>query len=73
MPMTCGRRGNWSSAGACILIVLEIDREFGQEEMKSVGMLTLPHWDFDNFGAAIEFLKTNAGAIYLQAVGGRSR
>ncbi len=40
---------------------LEIDREFGQEEMKSVGMLTLPHWDFDNFTEAIEFLKTTPG------------
>ena len=40
---------------------LEIDREFGQAEMKLVGMLTLPHWDFDNFGAAIEFLKTTPG------------
>src|SRR5580700_2899121 len=40
---------------------LETDREFGQQEMKSVGMLTLPHWNFDNFGDAIEFLKTNPG------------
>jgi phosphoribosylamine--glycine ligase len=40
---------------------LEIDREFGQEEMKSVGMLMLPHWDFDNFNAAIEFLKATPG------------
>lgn len=40
---------------------LEIDREFGQQEMKAVGMLVLAHWDFDNFGDAIEFLKANAG------------
>jgi hypothetical protein len=40
---------------------LETDREFGQQEMKAVGMLVLPHWDFDNFGDAIEFLKTNPG------------
>lgn len=40
---------------------LETDREFGQQEMKSVGMLTLPHWNFDNFGDAIDFLKTNPG------------
>ncbi len=40
---------------------LEIDREFGQQEMKTVGMLVLPHWDFDNFGDAIEFLKANLG------------
>src|ERR1700722_15331502 len=40
---------------------LETDREFGQQEMKAAGMLVLPHWDFDNFGDAIEFLKTNPG------------
>lgn len=40
---------------------LEEDREFGQAEMKRVGMLTLPHWDFDNFDTAITFLKSNPG------------
>lgn len=40
---------------------LEIDREFGQQEMKAAGMLVLAHWDFDNFGDAIEFLKANPG------------
>jgi phosphoribosylamine--glycine ligase len=49
---------------------LEIDREFGQEEMKSVGMLTLPHWDFDNFGTAIEFLKATPGRYIFKPSGG---
>ncbi len=40
---------------------LEIDREFGQAEMKSVGMLVLPQWTFNNFGIAIDFLKANPG------------
>jgi phosphoribosylamine--glycine ligase len=40
---------------------LETDREFGQQEMKSVGMLTLPHWNFDSFVEAIEFLRANPG------------
>lgn len=40
---------------------LEIDREFGQQEMKSSGMLVLAHWDFDSFGDAIAFLKENPG------------
>jgi phosphoribosylamine--glycine ligase len=40
---------------------LETDREFGQQEMKSAGMLVLPHWDFDSFAEAIEFLKANPG------------
>ncbi len=40
---------------------LEINREFGQEEMKAAGMTVLPHWDFKDFPSAIEFLKTNPG------------
>ncbi|OGY68683.1 MAG: phosphoribosylamine--glycine ligase [Candidatus Harrisonbacteria bacterium RIFOXYD1_FULL_40_9] len=40
---------------------LEVDREFGQSEMKRLGLLTLPHWDFDNFDNAIKFLKENPG------------
>ncbi len=40
---------------------LEEDREFGQAEMKKVGMLTLPHWDFNNYEEAIKFIKENPG------------
>ena len=36
---------------------LEEDRDFGQEEMKSAGLVTLPNWDFDSFDAAIAFVK----------------
>jgi len=38
---------------------LEEDREFGQNEMKQVGMSVLPHWDFSDFDSAIEFIKSN--------------
>ncbi|MBC7836301.1 phosphoribosylamine--glycine ligase [Acetobacteraceae bacterium] len=40
---------------------LEMDREFGQGEMRRLGMLVLPHWDFDSFDACLEFLKANPG------------
>jgi phosphoribosylamine---glycine ligase len=36
---------------------LEEDREFGQNEMKRLGLLVLPHWNFDSFESAIEFVK----------------
>ncbi len=38
---------------------LETDREFGQNEMKRIGLNVLPHWDFTDFGEAIEFIKNN--------------
>lgn len=38
---------------------LELDRDFGQAEMKAVGMTVLPSWDFDSFDAAIAFVKAH--------------
>ncbi len=40
---------------------LEEDREFGQAEMKRLGMLTLPSWDFDDYDKALQFIKENPG------------
>jgi len=48
---------------------LEEDREFGQNEMKEAGMLTLPHWDFYDFDSAIEFIKTNPGRYVFKPSG----
>ena len=48
---------------------VEEDREFGQDEMKKVGMLTLPHWDFSDFDSAIEFIKTNPGTYVFKPSG----
>lgn len=40
---------------------LEKDREFGQAEMKRVGMLILPHWDFSDYDAVLKFIEENPG------------
>lgn len=48
---------------------LEEDREFGQSEMKTVGMLTLPHWSFSEFDAAINFIKQNPGRYVFKPSG----
>lgn len=48
---------------------LEEDREFGQAAMKRVGMLTLPHWDFERFKDAIAFLKANPGRYVFKPSG----
>ena len=49
---------------------IEEDREFGQLEITKVGMLTIPHWEFGNFDAAIEFIKTNPGRYVWKSSGG---
>lgn len=38
---------------------LEMDREFGQQEMRAAGLTTLPSWDFKTFDEAIQFVKSN--------------
>lgn len=51
---------------------LETDREFGQQEMKAVGMNVLPHWDFTDFDEAIKFLKENPGRYVFKPSGDTS-
>jgi phosphoribosylamine---glycine ligase len=48
---------------------LEEDREFGQNEMKRVGLNILPHWDFGNFNEAIQFIKDNPGRYVFKPSG----
>src|SRR3989344_6054063 len=48
---------------------LEEDREFGQSEMKRVGMLTLPHWDFSNHDEALKFIEQNTGRYVYKPSG----
>jgi phosphoribosylamine---glycine ligase len=48
---------------------LEEDREFGQNEMKQVGMSVLPHWDFSDFDSAIEFIKSNPSRYVFKPSG----
>ncbi len=48
---------------------LEEDREFGQSEMKRLGMLTLSSWDFDNYDTALKFLQENPGRYVYKPSG----
>jgi phosphoribosylamine--glycine ligase len=48
---------------------LEEDREFGQNEMKRVGMPILSHWDFADFDSAIDFIKKNPGRYVFKPSG----
>lgn len=55
------QKGKLVIGGSIYTDKLEEDREFGQSEMKKVGMLVSPSWNFSNFDEAIKFLKENPG------------
>ncbi len=48
---------------------LEEDREFGQEEMKRVGMTVLPHWDFTDYDESLQFIRDNPGRYVFKPSG----
>src|SRR5687768_13134339 len=48
---------------------LEMDRDFGQIEMKAAGMTILPQWNFSNFDEAIGFVKANPGRYVVKPSG----
>ena len=48
---------------------LELDRDFAQQEMKSVGLDILPSWDFSSFDDAIKFIKDNPGRYVIKPNG----
>jgi len=48
---------------------LEMDREFGQEEMRTAGITILPRWEFDSFDAAISFIKSTPGRYVVKPSG----
>ena len=48
---------------------LEEEREFGQSEMKRLGLLTLPSWDFDNYDTALKFIQENPGRYVYKPSG----
>lgn len=51
------KQGKLVVGGSAYTDKLEEDREFGQAEMRRLGMLTLPSEDFTNFDDAIKFVK----------------
>ena len=48
---------------------LELDREFGQAELSSVGVDILPCWNFASFDEAIDFVKKNLDRYVLKPSG----
>jgi len=48
---------------------LELDREFGQEEMKSIGINILPKWNFEDFDEGIKFVTEKPDRYVLKPSG----
>lgn len=63
------RDGKFVVGGTTYSDRLEDDRQFGQDEMKSVGITVLPHWDFIDFDEAIKFVKERPGRYVLKPSG----
>ncbi len=48
---------------------LELDRDLAQEELRKVGINTLPCWDFSSFDEAIKFVRANPGRYVVKPNG----
>jgi phosphoribosylamine--glycine ligase len=63
------QKGKLVVGGSAYTDRLEEDREFGQSEMKKMGMLTLAHWDFSNYDEALKFIEQNPGRYVFKPSG----
>lgn len=63
------KQGKLVIGGAGYTDRLEIDREFGQAEMKSHGINILPSWQLNNYEEAIKFIKTNPARYVFKPSG----
>jgi len=53
------KKGKLVIGGSVYTDKLEMDREFGQMEMKKYGINILPQWQFSNYDEAIDFIGKN--------------
>ena len=63
------KRGKKVVGGSVYTDRLEIDREFGQDELKKYGINTLPNQNFSNYDEAVNFIKTNPGRYVFKPSG----
>jgi len=61
--------GKFVFGGSTYTDKLELDREFGQSELNSVGVDVLPSWNFTSFDEAIDFVKKNPDRYVLKPSG----
>lgn len=63
------KKGKLVVGGSVYTDRLEIDREFGQEELKKYGVNLLPSWNYSNYDEAIEFIKANPSRYVFKPSG----
>lgn len=63
------KKGKKVIGGSVYTDRLEIDREFGQSELRKYGVNTLPSQNFSNYDEAINFIKTNPGRYVFKPSG----
>jgi phosphoribosylamine--glycine ligase len=61
--------GKFVVGGSIYTDKLELDREFGQEELKKAGVNVLPSWNFTSFDEAIAFVKATPDRYVLKPSG----
>src|SRR3989338_5971119 len=63
------KKGKLVIGGSRYTDKLEIDRNFGQAELKKNGIKIVPIWDFNKYDKAIDFIKANPGRYVYKPSG----
>ncbi|MEK7082560.1 MAG: phosphoribosylamine--glycine ligase [Patescibacteria group bacterium] len=63
------KKGKLVVGGSVYTDRLEIDREFGQAELKKYGVNLLPSWNYSNYDEVIEFIKANPSRYVFKPSG----
>jgi phosphoribosylamine--glycine ligase len=63
------KRGKLVVGGSIYTDRLEMDRDFGQNEMKRHGVAILPHRHFSNYDEAIQFMRDNPARYVFKPSG----
>ena len=63
------KEGKHVIGGSVYTDKLELDREYGQEELKQAGVNTLPSWNFTSFDEATAFVRANPDRYVIKPSG----
>ena len=63
------KKGKRVVGGSVYTDRLEIDREFGQAELRKYGVNLMPSWNYSNYDEVIEFIKTNPSRYVFKPSG----